>query len=366
MTKIKSIFGAYAERLQVVIDRSADRFAPVFYQKYFGWAPAQQSLTFTSAIGRSRIEAAASVVNRDSETPLRSRQALEKLTGEIPAIKEMFKMSESDYRDYLTMQALNVDDATKRAQLLDFLYGDVKKSGDSAHKRLDIMVLEAISTGKISLDINNNPDGLVLANPVDLLMPATNKKKGAVSWGTPATAKPITDIELVVKAGKEKGVGFAKILMSDDLFMKFKATKEVTDTLTAYFYGPKPGGSFNPIAVSTLDNINTFLTANRLPVIEIVDEVIGIEKDGVINTLRPFNADTASFIPAGQLGTIKNAIAIEQMRPVDKVTYASYNRALISKWSENEPFGEWTKVELNAFPSLEAVDSIFLLEAVFS
>src|SRR5690606_16606977 len=105
---------------------------------------------------------------------------LEKLTGEIPAIKEMFKMAESDYRDFLTMQALNVDDATKRAQLLDFLYGDVKKAGDSAHKRLDIMALEAISTGKISLDINNNPDGLVLANPVDLLMPATNKKKGAV------------------------------------------------------------------------------------------------------------------------------------------------------------------------------------------
>lgn len=365
MTKIRSIFGAYADRLQVVIDRSADRFAPTWYQKYFGWAPVQQSLTFVSAIGRSRIEAAASVVNRDSETPLRSRQALEKLTGEIPAIKEMFKMSESDYRDFLTMQALNVDDATKRAQLLDFLFGDVNKAGSSAHKRLDIMALEAVSTGQISLDINNNPDGLVLANPVDLLMPTTNKKQAAVSWANSATATPITDVEAVVKAGKDKGVSFAKMLMSDDAFMKFKKAKEVVDTMTAYFYGPKPGAGFNPVAVSTLENINTYLTANRLPIIEIVDEVVGIEKDGVINTLRPFNQNAVSFIPSGELGKIKNALAIEQLRPVDKVTYASYNRALISKWSQNEPFGEWTKVELNAFPALEAVDSIFILTAVF-
>ena len=203
MTKIKSIFGGYADRLQVVIDNSAARFAPTWYPRYFGWAPVQQSLTFVSAIGRSRIEAAASVVSRDSETPWRSRQGLEKMTGEIPAIKEGFKMTESDYREYMSLQSLNVDDATKRNQILEFIFGDVKKVGDAAHKRLDIMALEAVSTGKISLDIDNNPDGIVLANPVDLLMPTGNKKNAAVSWATPATATPITDIENFVKAGKD-------------------------------------------------------------------------------------------------------------------------------------------------------------------
>jgi hypothetical protein len=365
MSKIKSIFGAYADRLQVMIDNSQAKFAPVWYQQYFPFAPAQQSLTFTSAIGRARIEAAASVVNRDSATPMRSRQGLEKLTGDIPAIKEMFKMAESDYRDWMTMQAIGVDDATKKQQLLDFMFGDVKKVGDSAQKRLDIMCLEAVSTGKVSLDISNNPDGLVLANPIDLLMPATNKKTASVTWGTPTTATPISDIEAVVLSASDRGISFEKILMSKSLFLKLKKTKEVLDTMTAYFYGPKSTGNSTANAVATLDKINEFMGANQLPMIELIDMPVGIEKDGMINTIRPFNENNVSFIPAGPLGEIKNAIAIEQIKPVTSVSYASFNRGLISKWSENEPFGEWTKVELNAFPAFTAIDSVYILTALF-
>lgn len=362
MTKLKSVFGAYSERLQVVIDNSLDKFAPNWYPKYFGWAPIQQSLTFTSVIGRSRIEAAASVVDRNAATPLRSRQGLEKLTGEIPAIKEMIPMTESDYRDFLTMQAINVDDATKRTQLLDLLWGDVKKMGDSTHKRLDIMALEAISTGQISLTVTNNPDGLVLSSPVDLLMPSGNKSSVTNTWGTAISATPITDIEAVIQSASTRGIVFEKMLMSNDLWLKFKKTKEVLDTLGAYYYGPKVQGS--PIAISTLDKVNEYLTANRLPMIEIVDETIGIEKDGVVASIKPFSLTNVAFIPSGQLGMIKNAIAIEQMQPVGNVNYATYNRAIISKWSQNEPFQEWTKAELNACPSLDAIDAIYLLTAI--
>lgn len=356
MSKIKSIYGAYAESLQVMIDKSLDKFAPTWYPKYFGWATPQTQLTFVSAIGRSRIEAAASIVSRDSRTPQRSRAALEKLTGEIPAIKEMFKMTESDYRDFMTLQALNVDDATKKRQLLDFMFNDVKVVGDSAMKRLDIMVLEGISTGKVSLTVNNNPDGLVLADPVDLLMPADNKKTASVNWATAASAKPITDIEAVVEAASARGRSFAKMLMSRSLWLKFKKTQEVIDSLSA-FYRISKG-----TVTATLDSVNEYLAASGFPVIELVDENVGIEKDGVISVLKPFDQNNVSFVPAGQIGSIKNAIAIEAMRPVDSVSYATFNRALISKWSENEPFGEWTKVELNAFPAFDAIDGIFLLD----
>lgn len=364
MAKIKSLFGAYSDKLQVIIDKSKAAFAPRWYPQYFNFAPAQQSLTFTSAVGRDRIEAAASIVNRDSSAPLRSRQGLEKYTGDIPAIKEKMKMTEEDYRNMLTMQALSVDEATKRQQLLDLLFGDVRKVGESAHKRLDIMCLEAVSTGKISLDINNNPDGLVLANPLDLLMPSANKSNAAVSWATAATATPITDIEGVIQSASNKGISFSKILMSNALWLKFKKTKEVLDTLQAYFYGPKPGAGFNPTAISNLERVNEYMTANRLPIIEIVDVPVGIEKDGVISTITPFNQNNVSFIPSGVLGMVKNAISIEQISPVEQVKYATYDRALISKWSENDPFGEYTAVELNAFPAFEKIDSTFILTAV--
>lgn len=357
---MESVFGAYATQLQVVIDRSLDRFAPLWYPRYFSWAPPQTTLTFTSAIGRSRIEAAASIVNRDSKTPLRARAQLEKYNGEIPAIREMFQMKESDFRNFLALQALNVDDATKRQQLLDYLFNDVKFVGDSAHKRLDMMVLEAISTGKISLTVTNNPDGLVLDNALDLLMPSTNKSNSTTSWDAATTAKPIDDITDVVNSGQERGISFAKILMSRSLFLKFAACKSVTDSLIGFNQLQRGA------AVATLAKVNDYLQANLLPPIEIVDVPIGVEKNGVISTIRPFSDKAASFIPAGNLGEIKNAIPIEQFRKVSKVSYATYNHALISKWSENEPFAEWTKVELNAFPAVEAIDSIFILTAVHS
>lgn len=362
---LQSIFGDAANSLQFMIDNSLDRFAPTWYQRYFGFAPQQSSLSFTEIIGRSRIEAAASVVDRDSRTPQRSRAQLEKLTGEIPAIKESFKMTESDYRDYRVMQTMPVSDAARLEQTLDIIFNDVMKVATATDKRIDIMVLEAISTGKISLSTINNPDGIILTDDIDLLMPNANRKQGAVSWATSATATPITDIEAVIEDATARGISFSKILMSRALWLKFKNTTQVINTMKDYYYGPKSGSGSSAVAVTTLENVNGFMDANQLPVIEIVDETIGIEKDGFIGTIKPFNQNAASFIPSGQLGVIKNALAIEQFVPVSGVSYANYNRTLVSKWSENEPFGEWTKAELNAFPAVTAIDSMYILTAVF-
>lgn len=353
--KIQSIFGVYSENLQAVIDNSQDRFAPTWYGKYFDFAPAQSTLTFTSVIGASRIEAAASVVSRSSEAPMRSRPDFGKYQGEIPAIKEKFAMREEDYRDFLALQAVSLDDATKKKQLLDFLFGDVQKAGVSPHKRLDIMVLEAVSTGKVSLTVANNPDGIVLKNSLDLLMPSGNKSVANVKWNVLETATPITNITNVVVDARAKGRKFEKILMPLSTFLQMAKTKEVIDSLISFNQLQK-GAS-----IATLAKVNEYLQANLLPYIEIVDEVVGIEKDGKIGSISPFDAKNISFVPSGKLGVIKNALCLEQMRPVSHVNYATYNRALISKWQENDPWAEFTGVELNAFPSLEAIDNIFIM-----
>ena len=359
MSKIQSIFGAYANNLQAVVDTANDRFAPTWYQKYFGWAPAQQALNFTSIIGASRIEAAASIVNRSSEAPLRSRAELSKYQGEIPAIKEKFSMREADYRDFLALQTLSLDDASKKRQLLDFLFGDVQKAGNSAHKRLDIMALQAISTGKISLTVDNNPDGIVLKSDLDLLMPAGNKSTVTGTenrkWINPSTATPLTDITTVVNTARASGRSFSKILMSMTQWLHFAKSAEVINSLISYNQLQKGA------AIAILGKVNEYMQANLLPVIEIVDEVIGIEKDGVIGTLRPWKEGNISFIPNGQLGVIKNAVCIEQLQPVQHVNYATFNRALISKWQENDPWGEFTGVELNAFPAFETIDNVYIL-----
>lgn len=362
MSKVLSVFGAYAERLQVMIDNSLDKYAPTWFGKYFGMATPQSTLTYVSVIGRSRIEAAASVVDRDSPAPLRSRPALEKLNGEIPAISEKFKMTANDWYEYKALQGMTgVDDQTKVRQALDYMFGDVKKAAMAPLKRLDIMCLQAISTGKIQINATTNPDGLAM-DDIDLLMPSGNKVNATVSWATAASAKPLTvDIPGIVKTAAERGIKLTKLLMSRTKWFQFMAIAEVQNLLSN-FMGFKQQGTI----LVTLDNVNKLLEANMLPLIEIVDEAVGVETDGVISTIRPFADANVAFIPDGQLGVIKNALSIEQISPVPQVNYATYNRVLVSKWSENDPWGEWTKGELNAFPAFEMIDSVYLLSTTAS
>lgn len=356
MAQINSIFGAYAQKLQVVIDNSLAKFATPWFPKYFSWAPQQPTLTYVTAIGRNRIEAAASVIARGSLAPLRGRMPLEKYSGEIPAISEKFKLDEKDYRDFLTLQNMAVPDATKKAQLLDLMFGDVQKVGNAAMRRLDVMCLEAISTGQITLTTTNNPDGTVAPTAIDLFMPAGNKSNAAVNWATSATATPVDDIAAVVNAAYLVGISFEKILISRNTYLNMIKTTQVKNLLSN-FLGFKVAGNVLP----TLENVNTLLTASQYPYFEIVDVPIGIEKNGVITSIRPFSDTNAVFVPSGELGQIVNAVAIEELRPVEKVVYAKYNNALISKWADNEPFQELTKVELNAFPSINTIMQIFLL-----
>ena len=354
--KIQSMFGVYAENMQAMIDASLDLFKPVWWKNYFDWAPTTSSLNFITAIGRTRIEAAASVVDRNSPAPLRSRAQLEKLSGAVPAIKEAFKMTEEDYRNYLTVQAMSLSDNAKKSQMLDLMFGDIKKASEAPQKRLDIMVLQALSTGKVNIAVTNNPDGIVTGE-IDLLMPAANKKTVVEKWSVKASATPITDIKNVVEAAEDKGIMFEKILMNRNTFWKMQKCDEVIDSLKG-FYRLTTGQK----RVGTLSEINEMLEANGFPVIELVNVTAGIEKDGEISTLKPWNDTSVTFVPSGKLGVIHNAYSIEQMKPVQNVSYAVSDKVLVSKYLKNDPCGEFTGCELNAFPGVESIDSIMIMD----
>jgi hypothetical protein len=356
--KIKSLFGAYSENLQAMFDASKNAFQAPVFQNYFDWGVPKATLDFTTVIGRARIEAMASVVSRDASAPLRGRAILEKLQGSVPAIKHKLKLTEEDYRQWLAIQGMRgIDGAAKVNQIMDLIWNDAAKAANGPLKRLDAMVLEGISTGQITIDLNNNPDGVALPAAIDLLMPAANKKNAAVNWGTSATAKPVTDIMGVVEAAAGEGKSIEKMLMTRAKFIEMSKTKEVVDLLTGYF-------NFAKSNIPTFQQVNDYLRANLLPQIEIVEYVTGVESDGKISTYRPFKAESVSFLPAGKLGVMHNAFAMEQLAPVSQVSYAVNNRVLVSKWSENDPFGEYTMGELNAFPGFEAIDSMFILNTL--
>jgi len=362
MAKEASVFGSVAdqETTQIMIDTRLEKFNQPWYSKYFSFALPQISLTYTAVLGNSVITPAASFVTRDGETPLRSRETLQSLTGKIPPIKVMRDLDEEKYRNYMVLQDMKaIKDNEKKNQALKLIWDDLKYVTEAVDKRLDYTVAEAISTGTITITADNNPDGIVVGT-IELEMPAENKVNASVDWSNSVNSKPITDITNLVNGAYGKGKTFAKMLIDNTAFLQFMQSKEVKETVGTFF-GLSAAARNSQTAPLTSDRINEYMVAAKLPIFEIVDVRVPIEKDGNVSILQPFKAANIAFVPDGNLGEIKNALAMEEMKPVEHVTYNKKGRTLISKWSANEPWGEWTKAELNAFPVVDTIKYIYLL-----
>lgn len=357
---VPSFFGAYAEQpvIQAMIDNSLDNLqGQTVWRNYLDEDLPQASLTFEMAIGRSRIEAAASIVDIDADAPLRSRNVLELYGGKIPTMKEAFTLSQSEIRQLMALeesQLLNGNGAV--TSLIAKLYNDVAKAAVAGDRRVDIMLFQAISTLTVDISTTMNPDGVAFGT-VDLLPKAYQKQGVPVVWTDLPNAKPIDDIESYLEyIAQNFGRAFGKIQMSKALWLTFKRTTQVIDQLKSYFNIGKSNGTY----AATLENVNEMFASNLWPMIEIVEKVSGIEKDGIITPFRPFNQSNVSFMPDGKIGMLKNAFVMEQRRPVEGIVYANFGPTLVSKWAETRPYREFTAMEMNAFPAIE-IDSIFIL-----
>lgn len=362
MAIVGSVFQQLAENqnLQAYFDTSLDALqTPAIWKQYLDVGLTQTALTFQTAIGRSRVEAAASVVDSDAPAPLRSRNKLELLQGKIPAIKEKFSLNQDEYRSLMLINSLPISDQSKKEALQKVLWNDLDNAATSTDKRLDIMTLQAVSSLTIDTNMINNPDGANYGT-VDLLAKHYQKQGVPILWADPSS-DPLRDIEaFVINIRNTFGRSFAEMEISYDLWLVLRRNPNVLATLAGFY---NIGKTVSTKFAVTVDVVNEYLTSMYLPTIEVINEVRSIEKDGVTTTFRPFNAYNVSFQPAGKLGILHNAFAIEEWEPVPLINYALYGRALVKKWRSSQPWEEFTEVEMNAFPGIEAIDGIFILQS---
>lgn len=347
---------ASSTQLQFMIDQSQDVLDnQSFWRNWLNLGLPQVELNFDMAIGRDRIAAAASIVDADGPAPLRSRNKLELYKGRIPAIKEKFRLGQTDMRQIEVLRKLLPVDGANAA-LVDFLYKDVAEASVSGDKRIDFMLLQAVSTLTIDCTVTNNPDGAAYG-VVDLLPQSYQKQGVPVVWTDAANAKPVDDIENFIEFQyNTRGREFGSIKMSYELWLVFKKTAQVIANLQSFFNIGKSNASY----AVTIDNVNEYFAANGWPPVEIIRYTTNIETDGVASFKKGFNINNVSFTPAGKIGTLFNAISMEQLHPVAGKSYANYGPTLISKWSEPDPLVEFTMMEMNAFPAIN-IDGCFVL-----
>ena len=159
--------------MQIIVDTVNERYNNTNWKRDFAWARPQWDLTFSVLAAEIGITPMAAVIDVNAPKPLRNVRGASFYGGSIPKLGHGFNVDEQDMRNQQILAARGGD--VDIAAISDIFFKNVDKLVGGAHARLNEMADQARSTGKVVVNITNNPDGVVSFVDVDLKVPADNK-----------------------------------------------------------------------------------------------------------------------------------------------------------------------------------------------
>ena len=362
MDVYSSIFGELTKGVQIRIDAATELRKRLFdqniYERYLDWDVPTIGLNFEELIGQYNLSVAAATLDSKGKEPILGTEGLETLKQKVLTHQMSYSMPIEEYRKVLQiLDSRMLTDDQKTQQLINRMWNNVSTVVKSVQSKLDIIFLGALSNkGVFTFNANNNPEGGV-RGIIDYKMPPENIASVTLDWTdtNKDNVDPFEDIQGVVDAAQDK-VTFDKILMSParlSYLLKSRKMKQV-------IFGTDKSGT--PLLMSGL---NEFLRSNDLPVIETVRRITRIQDNGKLSEYKPWNDKNIVFVPAGNLGVIKNAYADNELRQEPGVTYSNYGRIRISQWGKGETDNsngvEFTKAQSLSLPVLTEINGIYSL-----
>jgi len=345
-----------SKSFQLVMDNAVARFEPPIWNKYLT-EKFSLSLDWRGILAVMENSPAASVIDFSSGKPIATRPSVSKINGELAAFGNKYQLSKREVRDLLELQdnvgKMGIDLTT----LIDHLIPDVRRATVGPHKAIDRLLLEAMSTGKMTMTAANNPKGVVWNSALDW---GIKTSFASVIWSAAnaATMKPLANIKKEVKAGIAKGLRYSGIKMSSATFDIMVGSAEFQGAFKTSL------GNFTEVSNAFIapETVTQLFRGIGLPAIELIDYPVQVEgKDGVYTTILPFADNRVTFVVDDNLGELLYSYANEQRRPVAGKSYATALNVLVSKFSDNDG-NEFTEGEFNAFPVINAANSMSILK----
>jgi hypothetical protein len=358
-----SIFGELTRQTRLRFDAASQLnkqiFDNVFYPSFFRWDIPSIGLDFSEMIGKYNLTVSAATVDPDSKEPVRVPYGVEELAQKVLKHAHTYAYPIQEYRRILQiLDSRSISDEVRKQQLVQLMWGGVTDAVAGVEAALDKIVLGALSNeGVLTLSDANNPEGGVRTT-VDYRMPGVNKATATVEWTEPNinTVDVFGDIQGMYNAAFGKTT-LAEIWLSQErLWYVLRASK----LKLAIF------GNDRQTTPLTLTQLNAFMQSNGMPVFRVIRRNMMIQKqDGTLTPYTPWNNKFVVFVPAGELGVIKNAYANSELRPEPSVAYSNYGRIRVSQWGvgevQNSNGVEFTKAEVLALPVITAINGIYSL-----
>lgn len=339
--------------IRAVIDRTiAVENDRIYWRDYldFEQTPGR---TFKTYIGNVTRVVMGSVIDRNSNKPIRKRRSLASGVGEVAILGNSYQM-DIDRLDQLQL-LIDKFNAEKRAgqpavlnEIITFIVDDFRQCTLAPNKRMDYVVGQLRSTGKASVKFDDNKEGIEL---IDLELPVVKKV---------AVAADKTKLVAFIRSVTEQmrpGIGtFAVMEMTRTTFNnRLLKSDEFKDTYKMIL-------SNSEIALSggliTDAMANQLVTGIGLPPIKLVEEYVEKEDGTIVNA---FADDKISLLPAGKLGKMRWHTPYEITDRVPGKTYTQLAGGhFISTIRTDE--GRFTEYMAEWIPEFRAPNKIAILD----
>ena len=295
---------------------------------------------------------AADIVALDSELPLKSRDTIETVTGEIPKLGLKLYLSEKQMKDIDAMIAQNLP----LASIVDRVFEDTPRVIEAIYERLEDMFLSGLSSG-VALSANSTGTGV----RIDYGFPTANKFGVSSAWAAnPTTATAIDDIEKVFDKAQADGNVITDVWADDVALKAYYANKQVREQY-AFNAGISITGGAIPV-LNLEQAASVFLTRWGVT-LHRVNRSIKTEINGAKNNHKPWQEGAMTFTCDERLGSLVWTTVAESKRPVPGVQYATVDEFILtSKYSKTDPLREFTASQAMVLPVLDNVDRIYSLD----
>ena len=363
MADISSLFGELTKNVQICIDKASELqkrlFDEVLYTKFLDWDNPTIGLDFEELVGKYNITVAAPTIGDGSKEPILQTEGLEVIKKSVTNHALTLPLSMKDYRRILQiLDSKAISDREKTQQLINIMWGNVQTVVNAVEGKLDMITLGFLSNhGTFTFDENTNPEGGVKGT-VDLAFPQANLATVSTPWTEEnlETVDPMEDVFELLDAAEDK-TNLAKILCAPSRISYMCRTKKMKQMIW---------GTDKSSKIVTLKDINEYMQSNDYPVFEKVRRRVRIQKGTQKLLYTPWNEKNLVAIPAGKLGTVKNAYSDNELKQESDVAYSNYGRIRISQWNVGETkganHGEFTKAESLSMPIITEGQDIYTLK----
>lgn len=350
-TLLQSIIPEYREAdLGAILN--ANPLGELQYRNYFP-TEFKTGLTFGNLEGETGAKVIAPIVSMDSDVILKGRDNTEAIKGEIPKIEVGRKKTERDFfrlNDLRNAVALNPRNANIKVQLINKIYDDAIFVTDSVNASMEHMSKSLLSQGFYEA-----------ANGVKVDFGITVQNATA-DWFDPANAAtfdPIKQFQLLQKQALASGFRYVKAVMDLATFNQLAVSEKVIK-FTASFAQNALGLAQTP----TLAQINSAMTAQNLPTIEIWESYVNDEaKDGTLTAKSGWILGNIHLSGTETFGNTQYTISPEASMDLNETSKLTTNEfILVSTIAKAAPMSVLTKAAAFATPVLNSVKKRLILK----